>query len=327
MYCHRNFDRQRGRERERRAHARICFVQFFDTPNSLSLSSREKNLLPPPLSSTPLPSLVLARRLPLIVRLAPLSDSSLSRPSTKKTPDNETRSPRLPLLLPRTQPPAPAAASPSPPRPAAAAARGGSWGGSGLSLGSGGGRSRRTGRARRWRAPGGSTRGERVGMRERRRKKKGKEKHEPLLTLSHIDGDGNKTRKKTKLEKKTQQEGPDHGRDALRQGQGAEAVESESEGEEGEEHHRKKKKCSVILRLLFEVDSFSPDSFSRSLSFFQVYLCFPLQHARLPVLSRRQRFGGDEICASIARDCPQSDHRRPCNDEEEHRRPAFDGAD
>ena len=117
VYCHRNFDRQRGRERERRAHARICFVQFFDTPNSLSLSSREKNLLPPPLSSTPLPSLVLARRLPLIVRLAPLSDSSLSRPSTKKTPDNETRSPRLPLLLPRTQPPAPAAASPSPPRP------------------------------------------------------------------------------------------------------------------------------------------------------------------------------------------------------------------
>lgn len=86
VYCHRNFDRQRGRERERRAHARICFVQFFDTPNSLSLSSREKNLLPPPLSSTPLPSLVLARRLPLIVRLAPLSDSSLSRPSTKKHP-------------------------------------------------------------------------------------------------------------------------------------------------------------------------------------------------------------------------------------------------
>ena len=42
---------------------------------------------------------MLARRLPLIVRLAPLSDSSLSRPSTKKTPDNETRSPRLPLLL------------------------------------------------------------------------------------------------------------------------------------------------------------------------------------------------------------------------------------
>jgi hypothetical protein len=44
VYCHRNFDRQRGRERERRAHARICFVQFFDTPNSLSLSRLEKKI-------------------------------------------------------------------------------------------------------------------------------------------------------------------------------------------------------------------------------------------------------------------------------------------
>ena len=131
------------------------FFSFFSVVKTPTLSICS----PVPLSSSP---------------CIPLSDS-LRFFSTKTK--NETRISRLLLLLPRT--PAPAAASPSLPRPAAAAARGGSEEGSGPFPGLDGGRSRRTGRARRWRVPEGSTRGERAvlffwrkGWRKERKVKK-----------------------------------------------------------------------------------------------------------------------------------------------------------